>query len=73
MKSPNADNFSILQRASSTASNWGESFIVFVSGLAVFEHHDKTSAQAFARGEVAKGKKRDSVSIKSIKIPSGRV
>ena len=70
MKVPNSDNFSILKQAHSTAANWGESFIVFVSGLAVFEHNSKGAAQDFARGQVSGGKKRESVSIRSYKIPS---
>jgi hypothetical protein len=73
MKAPNEENFSVLRRARATASNRGESFIVFCSGLAVFEHEDKRAAQDFARGQVAGGKRRDSVVIRSLKLPSTRI
>ncbi|MBS1197464.1 MAG: hypothetical protein H6R18_1249 [Proteobacteria bacterium] len=67
MKAPDQDSFSVLKQAHSTAANWGESFIVFVSGLAVFQHESREVAQDVARCN-AKRVGRDKVAVKRITV-----
>lgn len=67
MKAPTAESFQILAAARNAAKEFGESFVVFVGGLASYANFDKGAAQHQAR-ELSKKHGRDNVSVKRIRV-----
>lgn len=67
MKAPTSGNFRVLSRAYEIAGEFGESFVVFVGGLAEYATFDVVNAQDEARDQ-SKRHGRERVQIKRIKV-----